>query len=102
MTGAPLDLKAATIVDFEPLVGETFRLTADQESTNLTLSAVEPSSHTMPGARAGFSLFFDGPPEVVIQQQIHLLSNEKTGPIEVFLVPISGDAQRRRYQAVFN
>lgn len=105
MTGESISLQSATVEDFKPLVGETFLL-AEQEGgdvvTELQLNEVESTSHQAPGGRKGFSLYFHGSPDIALQQQIYWLTHVSAGTLGIFLVPISGDAERLRYQAVFN
>ncbi len=49
-----------------------------------------------------FSLYFRGPRQPVLPQQIYRLEHEKMGTMEVFLVPIGPDGQGMGYEAVFN
>ena len=56
----------------------------------------------MPGGRAPFCLVFDGPPDKIIGQGLVWLKNMNTGEAPIFVVPISGNAEKRCYEAVFN
>jgi hypothetical protein len=49
-----------------------------------------------------FSVFFTGPGDIFLPQQIYTLEHEQMGVFEIFLVPIGRDAQGFRYEAVFN
>ena len=72
----------------------------------LTLELVEVQGYPAgPNERGGmerFSVFFDGPGDVRLPQHIYQLAHERMGEFEIFLVPVSGDAQGYRYEAVFN
>ena len=48
-----------------------------------------------------FSAFFQGP-GTYLPQGVHHLEHEQMGELDVFLVPISGDQNGYRYEAVFN
>ena len=52
--------------------------------------------------REPFSLLFRGPAESMLPQRSYALSNERTGQIEIFLVPVARDAAGVTYEAVFN
>ena len=49
-----------------------------------------------------FSLYFRGPRQPVLPQQIYRLEHDRMGTMEVFLVPIGPDGQGMGYEAVFN
>ncbi|MEK6336035.1 MAG: hypothetical protein AABM67_13985 [Acidobacteriota bacterium] len=49
-----------------------------------------------------FSIFFTGPGDIRLPQQIYQLVHERMGEFEIFLVPVSGDDKGYRYEAVFN
>ena len=49
-----------------------------------------------------FSLFFRGPGDRYLRQQIYPLEHEQMGAFELFLVPVSQDQDGYRYEAVFN
>jgi len=48
-----------------------------------------------------FSVYFAGP-GARLPQQTYSLEHEEMGQFEIFLVPISGDQDGFRYEAVFN
>ena len=52
--------------------------------------------------REPFSLVFRGPAEPFLPQRTYVLRNERTEPVEVFLVPVGRDAAGFLYEAVFN
>jgi hypothetical protein len=49
-----------------------------------------------------FSVFFDGPGDTRLPQSVYSLTHEQMGQFDIFLVPISGDRNGFRYEAVFN
>ncbi|MCA1635791.1 MAG: hypothetical protein LC802_19410 [Acidobacteria bacterium] len=49
-----------------------------------------------------FSLFFDGPPNVPLEQGMFTLEHEQLGELLIFLVPIARNASGFRYESVFN
>lgn len=49
-----------------------------------------------------FSLFFEGPPGVFLQQGVYALGHEQLGEVTLFLVPIGRTERGFRYESVFN
>jgi hypothetical protein len=49
-----------------------------------------------------FSAFFQGPPETRLTQKVYTLNHDRMGEFEIFLVPVGGQGQDSRYEAVFN
>ncbi len=49
-----------------------------------------------------FSVFFAGPPDLLLPQHIYTLEHEQMGTFDIFLVPVGRDASGLRYEAVFN
>ena len=49
-----------------------------------------------------FSLHFRGPARPLLAQQIHRLEHEQLGDFEIFLTPISADAQGAVYEVIFH
>ena len=46
-------------------------------------------------------MLFEGPPDVPLEQGTYAISVTDGGVMEVFIVPIAGDAAKRTYQAIF-
>lgn len=100
-----IQLESATANEFQSLVGEEFQVSAGENSpveTAFVLREVQPLGSPAEGRRQSFSLLFDGPPDLPVSQQLLWLRNSLTGPLQIFIVPIAGDAVKRRYEAVFN
>jgi len=49
-----------------------------------------------------FSLYFVGPPQAQLPQQIHTLTHPDHGELELFLVPIEKIKEGIKYEAAFN
>ena len=49
-----------------------------------------------------YSLFFRGPANALLQQQIYRLEHEEMGALDIFLVPVEQDAKGFRYEAFFS
>jgi len=54
------------------------------------------------GGMERFSVFFKGPGDIKLQQDVYQLAHDRMGEFDIFLVPVSGDASGYRYEAVFN
>jgi hypothetical protein len=54
------------------------------------------------GGMERFSTFFVGPGDARLPQSVYSLTHEQMGEFDIFLVPISGDQNGFRYEAVFN
>lgn len=90
--------------EFAKHVGTEFQLKLDHKEVSLKLAEVKgylPKENEQSGMER-FSLFFDGPGDIRLPQQIYRLEHEKMGELDLFLVPISGDEKGFRYEAVFN
>jgi hypothetical protein len=49
-----------------------------------------------------FSIFFHGPPDMLLHQGSHALEHEVMGEVLLFLVPVAQNESGFRYEAVFN
>lgn len=90
--------------EFSKHVGTQFHTTFGEAEVGLTLTEVKaylPGENEEAGMER-FSVFFAGPPGMFLPQQSYLLRHEQMGEFELFLGAIKGDAQRVRYEAVFN
>jgi hypothetical protein len=76
----------------------------DQQEVDLELTQVKqyfPRDSDHAGMER-FSVFFAGPPNKCLPQRAYRFKHDQMGEFEIFLVPISGDANGFRYEAVFN
>ena len=90
--------------DFSKHVGTKFYAKLGEREVDLTLSEVrgyvpEPTEQKK---MERFSLFFDGPADSFLPQQNFEMRHETLGQLDIFLVPIKGDENGFRYEAVFN
>ena len=94
-------LEELTKESFLPRLNQAFRLTSTEPPLELRLVEVEARWGKGP-RREPFSLVFAGPATPVLPQRIYRLENDEMGTLEIFLVPIGGDAGGTRYEAAFN
>jgi hypothetical protein len=97
-------LEAVTADDFTPHVGAIFTLrTDDGGELSLTLAEVRRlgQSGVLGQGRSPFALEFDGPPDVPLSQRIYALTQPEMGTLEIFLVPVGANADKRMYEAIF-
>jgi hypothetical protein len=90
--------------EFSKHVGSQFEASLGERNVILRLVEVKaymPEATEEKGMER-FSIFFEGPPDVMLPQQTYSLRHPQMGGFEVFLGAISGDANRFRYEAVFN
>ena len=98
-------LETATAADFATLVGEEFAVAVEESQGPVsTLHLTEAVAHPIPNwpFREPFALFFEGTVDHALPQQIVWLTHDKIGTQGIFIVPVSDDGKKRRYQAVFN
>jgi hypothetical protein len=104
-----MELAELTPEHFDPLVGERFTVGASEsrvdagmpELLELELAAIE----RLPPHRyraAPFTLAFRGPRRQPLTQGTYALGHPRLGDLELFLVPIGGDASTLTYEAIFN
>jgi hypothetical protein len=95
-------LDKLTLESFEPHVGTSFWLQAENRKIELRLTraAKVMESEAARLARTPFSLFFLAP--VLLPQQIYRLTHEGFAePLDIFLVPVARDASGFTHEAVF-
>ena len=90
--------------EFSKHLNSKFNLAFNDRTLQLELvevKAYRPKDHEEPGMER-FSAFFDGPGDGFLPQRMYQLSHEQMGEFDIFLVPVSGDQNGYRYEAVFN
>ena len=90
--------------EFSKHVGTQFKVALAERELSLTLVEVKaymPGENEQDGMER-FSIFFDGPGDLMLPQKTYSLRHERMGEFDIFFTPISGDANRIRYEAVFN
>jgi uncharacterized protein DUF6916 len=90
--------------EFSKHLNSKFNLAVNDR--NLQVELVEVKSyrageHDQQGMER-FSAFFKGPGDPRLPQQVYRFSHDQMGEFDIFLVPISGDQNGYRYEAVFN
>jgi hypothetical protein len=93
-----------TEAEFSKHVGTSFYTKVGDREVSLTLAEVKAymPEPTEEKNLERFSVFFEGSRDSVLTQQIFQLSHDTMGEFEVFLVPIRGEGEKSRYEAVFN
>lgn len=109
-----MDLTKITSKDFDPSVGDVFVCQTMDGDVHLTLDNIKMLSATgRPDApvmvdgqevqpRDPFALTFEGPSTPILQQGIYTLSSEKTGQLELFVVPFKQETNCTLYESIFN
>lgn len=109
-----MKLEQLTIVDFQPLVHQSFELRRDNgDIVLLRLIKVKQielppfrspwAEEDEPEGRQPFLIWFRGPVESPLPQQMYNLWHDQLGEIRaLFLAPLGMDHKGRYYEAVFN
>ena len=103
-SGKSLDLEKVTAEDFAKVLNSGFQLKLGDQQEELTLVEVEKKEKTELHKREPFILVFEGSEECMISQQIHHLTNETMGEVDLFLVPSGPSAKKEKtfeFHAVF-
>lgn len=91
--------------DYAGQLNTKFRVVADAPRP-VELELVEVKGWaSLPMEQGGlerFSLFFGGPPDIMLPQGSYKLEHEALGALEIFLVPVARTEEGMRYEAVFN
>ena len=90
--------------EFSRHLHSKFQLEIEDRKLELKLVEVKgylPQENEQDGMER-FSIFFDGPGDIRLPQNVYSLTHEQMGQFDIFLVPISGDRSGFRYEAVFN
>lgn len=89
---------------FAPLQGKRFVL-HDDDTGSLSAELLEVKRLPTPPfeGRQPFSLLFKGPASPVLPQSIYRVAHDSDAqPMDIFLVPVSADANGACYEAVFS
>ncbi len=102
-----LRLEELSAKQFAELVATEFSVTADRKhhiALRLT-SVTEPRVTAADATHSryeSFSLFFDGPVDQPLIQQIYSFEHPQLGRFDLFIVPVSKEREHMQYEAVFN
>jgi hypothetical protein len=92
--------------DFRSHLGERFGFRAgDEEGLRFDTTLMDVAEHPerrVPGGRTPFTLLFRADPDCAAPQRTYVVEHDALGGLEIFLVPVSRDADGMRYEAVFN
>ena len=104
MTDTPLN--ELDFARFSAVAGTTFQVSSGTEPP-IALKLIAVTQRTRPGegqAPQGesFSLLFAGPRTRLLPQCLYWFVHDTLGRFEMFIVPVSQDADTFSYEAVFN
>jgi hypothetical protein len=94
-----------TEAEFSKHVNTDFRIDLDGENgVDLQLTEVKGymSKHNEQTGMERFSIYFQGPAEPSLAQQLYAFQHSEMGEFEMFLVPIAKNESGFRYESVFN
>jgi hypothetical protein len=101
-------METLTREHFTPHVGEGFRIRLDPEHVLeielvdvKTLGSVMAGSELQARGRDAFSLYFRGPLQPILLQQIWRVEHATVGDRDIFLVAIGPDRGGMIYEAIF-
>ncbi len=87
--------------NFESRVNQTFQVQTPQGVVKLTLGEVLPQKKA-PKHYESYSLLFQGPSDIFLEQAIYRLEHDEMDPVDLFLVPTAGDDAGYDYEVVVN
>lgn len=90
-----------TYEEFVQQMNSKFRVQHEQFG-DVELELTEVSDVKLLGNQEQFAVVFRGPLEAFLGQATHPVAHEQMGNFELFLVPVSQDANGFNYEAVFN
>jgi hypothetical protein len=91
--------------DFSKHLHTKFRVRAEAPAeAELELESVEgyKGAANEPVGMERFSLYFEGPPDIFLNQGVYTLDHEQMGEVTLFLVPVGQGGSGFRYESVFN
>ncbi len=90
--------------DFAKQLHTKFRVRAEGAEAELELDevAVFEGAANDPSNMERFSIFFEGPQNVFLQQGVYTLDHEQLGELTLFIVPVERSTGGFRYESVFN
>lgn len=95
-----VDIATLTPADFEPRIGDDFRIATPAGAVELKLAEVQALGRS-PRNGGAFSLTFLSPPGPFLPQAIYPLENSALGTLELFIVPLGPKDGRNSYEAIF-
>jgi hypothetical protein len=89
-----------TAEEFSKHLNETFTIQHEGGKVELMLAEVKSVRSTAQAEQ--FSLFFQGPLTPQLQQRMYSMANERTGALDLFIVPVAQNEKGIVYEVVFN
>ena len=90
-----------THAEFTQNTNTKFQVPIDEQKS-VELELVQVSEVKLFPQQEQFTILFRGPLDMFLGQGMQLFKHEQMGEFELFVVPISKDAQSVYYEAVFN
>ena len=90
-----------THAEFTQNINAKFQVAIDEQKC-VELELVQVSEVKLFPQQEQFAIVFSGPLDTYLGQGTRLFKHEQMGEFELFVVPISKDAQSVYYEAVFN
>ncbi|HET6974265.1 MAG TPA: hypothetical protein VFH96_09590 [Pyrinomonadaceae bacterium] len=87
--------------EFSKHANTKFQVQLDQPPP-VELDLVEVSELKIYPQQEEFTILFRGPREAFLDQGVRFLKHDQMGEFELFIVPVSQDAEGFYYEAVFN
>lgn len=98
-------LDALTVQDFAEVLGQELEVSEDAATPPLTVLRLKRLDELREAPnrdlRKPFSLTFEGPADVALEQRTYCFKSPALGQIEIFIVPIAQDQTTRTYEAIF-
>lgn len=89
---------------FAQYLNTKFQIRLDDKSVELELVKVigdKSGMEKLDGVER-FSLYFLGPGDIYLGQQVYKMEHEALGDLEIFIVPVGRRNERYEYEAVFS
>jgi hypothetical protein len=96
----PVDIATLTQADFDPRIGDNFRIATPSGAVELKLVDVRKLGVAIRQAGA-FALTFMSPPGPFLPQSIYPLEHPALGTLELFIVPLGPKDGGNCYEAIF-
>jgi hypothetical protein len=91
-----------TLADFSDLLQWPFPVNFGGRKLTFLLVQATAGTGGLPGGRQPFSLLFRGPSSPRLIQAMYEFQHPRHGPLTIFIVPLSADADGTMYEAVLS
>ena len=86
---------------FQSHLNETFTVHVEGHDP-IPLSLVEVDKRIDTERQSSFSIYFTGPTHVQLKQATFLISHDKLGELELFVVPVAQTEEYFKYESIFS